>query len=130
MKYFDSCRFKYDVAAALVLGGLALGAGGALAMPNGLASVPAAAPSNVEDIGWVCGPYRCWGRLGWDRDLTASMARARGGGAGTTGIAGDCKLRVEQRTPPARFILSVSAVALAPRTTSALTGRLASATSH
>jgi hypothetical protein len=65
MKYFESRRFRYDLVAALVLGGLALGTGGASAMPNGLASAPAAAPSNVENVGWVCGPYHCWGRPGW-----------------------------------------------------------------
>ena len=46
--------------AAAALLGSALLAGQASAMPaNGLA---AAAPvtSNVQDVRWVCGPYRCW----------------------------------------------------------------------
>jgi hypothetical protein len=66
MKYFESRRFKSGLVAAVVVGGFALGAGGASAMPNGLASVPAVA-SSVENVGWVCGPYRCWGRPGWGR---------------------------------------------------------------
>jgi hypothetical protein len=65
VKYFVSGSFKYGLVATLVLGGLALGAGGASAMPNGLAPALTAVPSSVENVGWVCGPYRCWGRPGW-----------------------------------------------------------------
>ena len=59
MKYL-----RHSLMAALAFGGLSLGASGALAMPNGLPSVSAAAPSNVENVRWVCGPYRCWWRPG------------------------------------------------------------------
>jgi len=60
MKYL-----KNGLMAALVLGGLALGSGGASAMPNGLPSAPAVAPAAVESVRWVCGPYRCWWRPGY-----------------------------------------------------------------
>jgi hypothetical protein len=118
MEHFEAGRFEYGLMAALVLDGLALGAGRASAMPNGLASVLTAAPSSVENVGWVCGPIAAGGRPHGDRDLTASMAHARalggGAGAGTTGIGGDCKPRVGRQMPSARFICSVSAVALVP----------------
>ena len=55
---------RHSLMAALAFSGLSLGASGALAMPNGLPSVSAAAPSNVENVRWVCGPYRCWWRPG------------------------------------------------------------------
>lgn len=48
---------KYVLAGAAALGALALTAGGASAMPNGLPS--GALSSNVEQVRWVCGPYRC-----------------------------------------------------------------------
>ena len=32
----------------------------AAAMP--IANLPAAAPGHVENVRWVCGPYRCWWR--------------------------------------------------------------------
>ncbi len=59
MKYL-----KHSLVAATALGGVALWAGGASAMPNGLPSAAAAAPSNVENVRWVCGPYRCWWQPG------------------------------------------------------------------
>jgi hypothetical protein len=65
MKYFESGCFKYSLMAAVAVGGLALGAGGASAMPNGLPSAPSAAPSGVENVRWVCGPYRCSWQPGW-----------------------------------------------------------------
>lgn len=51
---------KFALAGLAVLGGVALAAPTAsAAMPNGL---PAAATqsSGVENVRWVCGPYRCW----------------------------------------------------------------------
>jgi hypothetical protein len=41
-------------------------------MPNGLSSaVTNELSSNVENVRWVCGPYRCWWRpnyyYGWYR---------------------------------------------------------------
>jgi hypothetical protein len=55
---------KHSLIAALALGGAAVGSGEASAMPDGLPSVSAAAPSNVENVRWVCGPYRCWWQPG------------------------------------------------------------------
>ena len=63
--------------AMLKLGGLALAAvlgaglatGPASAMPaNGLASAAtqAAATNGVQDVRYVCGPYRCWWRPGYN----------------------------------------------------------------
>lgn len=53
---------------------------------------------------WVgsAAPIAAGGGPDGDRDLTASMAAVRGGGAGAgaTGIGGDCELRVERRMPP------------------------------
>jgi hypothetical protein len=59
MKYL-----KHSLVAAIVLGGVALGAGGASAMPNGLPSATAAVASDVENVRWVCGPFRCWWQPG------------------------------------------------------------------
>ena len=53
-------RFKYVLAGAAALTTVALASGGASAMPNGLSSDALA--SNVEQVRWVCGPYRCWWR--------------------------------------------------------------------
>jgi hypothetical protein len=51
-------HLKTILSSALLCG--ALGAAPAAAMPvNNLA---AAAPSNVENVRLVCGPYRCWYR--------------------------------------------------------------------
>jgi hypothetical protein len=52
--------------ALAVLLGLSLPIGQAKAMPaNGLA---ATIPKNVENVAWVCGPYRCWSTAwGWRR---------------------------------------------------------------
>lgn len=50
---------KLALAGLAALGGVALMAPAASAMPNGM---PAAATqaSGVENVRWVCGPYRCW----------------------------------------------------------------------
>ena len=53
-------RFKYVLAGAAALGAVAFASGSASAMPNGLSSNALA--SNVEQVRWVCGPYRCWWR--------------------------------------------------------------------
>jgi hypothetical protein len=59
MKYL-----KRSLVAVIALGAVALGASGASAMPNGLPSATATAPSDVENVRWVCGPYRCWWQPG------------------------------------------------------------------
>jgi hypothetical protein len=48
------------LAAAAVLGsGLLIGQ--ASAMPaNGLATVASHVSNDIQDVRWVCGPYRCW----------------------------------------------------------------------
>ena len=63
-------RLKYVLAGAAALGAVALASGSASAMPNGLSSNALA--SNVEQVRWVCGPYRCgwrpnyyYGYYGW-----------------------------------------------------------------
>lgn len=50
---------KYAFAALAMIGGAALATPAAQAMPNGL---PASSvqTSGVENVRWVCGPYRCW----------------------------------------------------------------------
>ena len=53
-------RLKYVLAGAAALGAVAFASGSASAMPNGLSSNALA--SNVEQVRWVCGPYRCWWR--------------------------------------------------------------------
>jgi hypothetical protein len=52
-------NFKYAFAAAAALGAVALGSSGASAMPNGLPSISKALSQDVQDVRWVCGPYRC-----------------------------------------------------------------------
>jgi hypothetical protein len=53
-------RLKYVLAGVAALGTVALASGSASAMPNGLSSEALA--SNIEQVRWVCGPYRCWWR--------------------------------------------------------------------
>lgn len=58
-------KVRLTVAGALLAGTMALGAGQASAMPaldHGLATTTQAA--QVEQVRWVCGPYRCWWRPG------------------------------------------------------------------
>jgi hypothetical protein len=56
------------LALAVVLG-LSLPIGQAKAMPaNGLAATIKQIPKSVENVAWVCGPYRCWSTgWGWRR---------------------------------------------------------------
>jgi hypothetical protein len=61
-------NLKYVLAGTAALGAAVLTSGSASAMPNGLSSDALA--SNVEQVRWVCGPYRCWwrpnyGYYGW-----------------------------------------------------------------
>jgi hypothetical protein len=57
-------HLKHSMMAALALGAVAAGSGAASAMPNGLPSTSAVAPSAAENVRWVCGPYRCWWQPG------------------------------------------------------------------
>ena len=57
---------KYALAAAM-LGGLIAAPGAASAMPNGLSALAQTQASDVQDVRWVCGPYRCWWRPGFYR---------------------------------------------------------------
>jgi hypothetical protein len=51
---------KFALAGLAALGGVALAAPTAsAAMPNGLPTA-ATQSSGVENVRWVCGPYRCW----------------------------------------------------------------------
>ena len=84
-------HLKHTLAAAAAFGVLALAPTGASAIPNGLPSISQAAPSNIEELRWVCGPRRCWWRPGWYRGYGW---RHRGGG----GIAGVPSGRAEN--PP------------------------------
>ena len=53
-------RFGVTVMAALALGGTAVAATQASAMPVGaLAETAAAATNGLEHVRWVCGPFRC-----------------------------------------------------------------------
>ena len=56
-------KIRLNFAAALVAGGLALGAGQVSAMPafdHALTTTPQAA--QPEQVRWVCGPWRCFWR--------------------------------------------------------------------
>jgi hypothetical protein len=56
---------KISGLALAVLLGLSLPIGQASAMPaNGLAANIKQIPKSVENVAWVCGPYRCWS-TGW-----------------------------------------------------------------
>jgi hypothetical protein len=56
---------KISGLALAVLLGLSLPIGQAKAMPaNGLADTIKQIPKSVENVAWVCGPYRCWS-TGW-----------------------------------------------------------------
>ena len=58
-------NFTHALAAAAALGAVAFGSGTAAAMPNGLPSISKALTQDVQDVRWVCGPYRCWWRPNW-----------------------------------------------------------------
>jgi hypothetical protein len=53
-------KLKCVLAAAAAVGAITLGSGSASAMPNGLPT--SVLSSDVENVRWVCGPYRCWWR--------------------------------------------------------------------
>ena len=54
-------KFKSAIVGLVVLGGKALAGGAASAMP--IAPIPGTNDaSGVEQVRWVCGPYRCWWR--------------------------------------------------------------------
>jgi hypothetical protein len=58
------------VAIAVLIGGAAVVAGEALAMPVVDLAPAAHNASGVQDVRWGCGPYRCWWRPGpiwWHR---------------------------------------------------------------
>jgi len=61
-------NLKYALAAAAALGAVAFVPGSVSAMPNGLPSTANAVTSSVQDVHWVCGPYRCWRRPGYRYD--------------------------------------------------------------
>jgi hypothetical protein len=50
---------KYAIAVLAMVGGAALVAPAAQAMPNGLPT-SGVHTSGVENVRWVCGPHRCW----------------------------------------------------------------------
>lgn len=63
---------RIALATGIALGASALGTDGASATPafdHGLTAAVAAG-QNVEQVRWVCGPYRCWRRPGhyWGGD--------------------------------------------------------------
>jgi len=54
-------RLKIGIAAAAVLLGTSMLSGGALAMPaNGLAPAAPQTAAPIQNVRWVCGPFRCW----------------------------------------------------------------------
>lgn len=56
-------KIKTAMAAAFALGAAALlTPPSAEAMPVGDPAVATANISGVQNVGWVCGPYRCWWR--------------------------------------------------------------------
>ena len=59
-------KLKIALIAATALGGASLVAPAASTMPlAGLAEAPNALSADVQNVRWVCGPYRCWWRPGW-----------------------------------------------------------------
>jgi hypothetical protein len=62
-------KLKIALVAATVLGGAGLVAPAASAMPmSGLATATDQLAGDVQNVAWVCGPYRCWWRpnyWGW-----------------------------------------------------------------
>jgi hypothetical protein len=61
----DRMKLSHALVGLVALGGAALAAGTASAMPLGLAT-NADVASNIEQAHWVCGPYRCWNAPGYD----------------------------------------------------------------
>lgn len=60
-------NFKLCLIAAIGLTGLALAGNAANAMPmNGAAHAIARADALVQDVNWVCGPYRCFRQRDYD----------------------------------------------------------------
>lgn len=58
-------RFRIALFALTALLGSGLAAGAASAMPaNGLAGAESHDAGIVQDVRWVCGPFRCWWRPG------------------------------------------------------------------
>ena len=56
-------NLRSAVVAIAVLCGTALPSGNASAMPvNGLANAAAQMATDVQNVTWVCGPFRCWWR--------------------------------------------------------------------
>jgi hypothetical protein len=58
---------KAVVTGLAALGAVTFGAGPASAMPNGLpqANTITSQSAQVEQVRWVCGPWRCWWRPNW-----------------------------------------------------------------
>jgi hypothetical protein len=52
-------KLSHALVGLVALGGAALAAGTASAMPIGLATNTDIA-SNIDQVHWVCGPHRCW----------------------------------------------------------------------
>ena len=56
---------KVVLVAATALGGASLVASTASAMPiGGLAAASNELSADIQDVRWVCGPFRCWWRPG------------------------------------------------------------------
>jgi hypothetical protein len=58
-------QLRYALVAAVALGGLAAASSPASALPNDVPEISTAARSDVQDVHWVCGPYRCWWHPNW-----------------------------------------------------------------
>jgi hypothetical protein len=54
-------KLKLAFAAAVICGGFVATAASALPV----APIPSDAATNVEQVRWVCGPYRCWRTPGY-----------------------------------------------------------------
>jgi len=91
-------HLKHTLAAAAAFGVLALAPTGASAIPNGLPSISQAAPSNIEELRWVCGPRRCW----WRRGSYRGYGWRHRGGGGIAGVVGSGQQAGGRRTLPLR----------------------------
>ena len=94
---------KYALAAAM-LGGLIAAPGAASAMPNGLSALAQTQASDVQDVRWVCGPYRCWWRPSFYRGFRTYVRRTATTLVGTALGMGLAATLLVLMSPPAWFI--------------------------
>jgi hypothetical protein len=59
-------KLRIATAAFAILAGASVMSGSASAMPiNGQLPVATNTSAEIQQVRWVCGPYRCWWQPGW-----------------------------------------------------------------